>query len=205
MRNLNDFSEIIEKVKKSDSQLLFLGLQDLKKYFKSWYQEEPSALIPRGFEDEEEDLPILTVSFIQRDRLESSEVFGDSLQRHWVWHGTHPWSTDWRGSKERQTFAVTDFPFSMILLRVSSSIKDQNNLKQKGLWGNGYRELKFGLWTQKASSCVVKNNKINSDEAFGDTKSKVCISAKSCNRNSHVSSQLCCVCCCCQIHQCNVH
>lgn len=96
LRNLNDLSEIIEKVKKSDSQLLFQGLQYLKKnqrqkeYFKSWHQEEPSALIPRGFQDGEEDLPILTVSFIQRDRLESSEVFGDSLQRPWIWHQKHP-------------------------------------------------------------------------------------------------------------------
>jgi hypothetical protein len=39
----------------------------------------------------------------------------------------------------------------------------------------------------KSIFLCCKNNKIESDEALGDSKSQVCISAKRCNRNSHIS------------------
>lgn len=67
---------------------------------------------------------------------------------------------------------------------VASSVRTNSSTEALGTGAMESQSLAFGY--QSIFLCY-KNNKNESDEAFGDSKSKVCISAKTCNRNSHIS------------------
>ena len=67
---------------------------------------------------------------------------------------------------------------------VASRIRTNSSIEALGIGVMESQSLADGY---RSIFLYCKNNKNESDEAFEDSKSKVCISAKTCNRTNHFS------------------